>query len=341
MSLTAKGEWEASAEYAELKAQDSEAVRESNLIHGDTDFFAIYQLKDGDELRYHRFASMNQLESDNLTVDRANYNLVYAAPLLPTDTPEEIYRQFNLAHPHDYTGRSVSVSDVIVIQQDGDLTSHYVDNTGFAELPAFLGNEKQAEVAAPEQENPMAEPVVQTKLSEMLGLNLEDGKAPPDADLPAASTPVYRESIPYAREHGELDQYRDDVKLNTECRDAIHDAINESRYDSNFYKMKDAAKQVLDTYGAERVELILAKVVQGADWDGRYSRQNKEWAKGFEIPQSMKDIYSNTHPCLLDGFLDKVREKPSVLETLKANAEKSRSQSEPKQDNKKSKEMEM
>lgn len=187
----------------------------------------------------------------------------------------------------------------------------------------------------------MAEPVVQTKLSEMLGLHLEDGKAPPDADLPAEITSVYRESIPYAREHDELDKYRDDVKLNTECRDAIHDAINESRYDSNFYKMKDAAKQVLDTYGAERVELILAKVVQGADWDGRYSRQNKEWAKGFEIPQSMKDIYSNTHPCLLDGFLDKVREKPSVLETLKANAEKSRSQSEPKQDNKKSKEMEM
>lgn len=187
----------------------------------------------------------------------------------------------------------------------------------------------------------MATPVVQTKLSEMLGLNLEDSKTPPDADLPINPTSVYRESIPYAREHDELDQYRADTKLNAECRDAIHTAINESRYDSNFYKMKDAAKQVLDTYGSERVELIMAKIVQGADWDGRYSRQNKEWAKGFDIPQSMKDIYSNTHPCLLDGFLEKVREKPSVLETLRANAEKSRGQSEPKQDSKKSKEMEM
>lgn len=338
----AKGEWETSEEYAELKAQDSEAARESNLIHGDANFFAIYQLKDGEELRYHRFASMNQLEADNLTVDRGNYNRVYAAPLLPTDTPEEIYRQFNHAHPHDFTGRSVSVSDIIVIQRDGELASHYVDNFGMTGLPTFLGNEKQAEVTAmPEQEQPMATPVVQTKLSEMLGLNLEDSKTPPDADLPINPTSVYRESIPYAREHDELDQYRADTKLNAECRDAIHTAINESRYDSNFYKMKDAAKQVLDTYGSERVELIMAKIVQGADWDGRYSRQNKEWAKGFEIPQSMKDIYSNTHPCLLDGFLEKVREKPSVLETLRANAEKSRGQSEPKQDNKKSKEMEM
>lgn len=338
-----KGDWENSPEYAELAAQSSKATLQSNHIHGGMDSFDIYQLKDGEELRYHRFASLNQIKADNLTVDKNNYNRVYAAPLLPTDTLDEIYRQFNLAHPHDYTGRSISVSDVIVIQRDGEIAAHYVDNDGFVELPTFLGNEQQAEVnAPPKQEKPMAEPVIQTKLSTMLGLNLEDGKAPPPIEEPyAIPKSVYRESIPYAREHDELDKYRADVKLNTECRDAIHTAINESRYDTHFYKMKDAAKQVVDTFGAERVELIMAKIVQGADWDGRYSRQNKEWAKGFEIPQSMKDIYSNTHPILLDGFLDRVREKPSVLEALKANAEKSRQQSEPKQDNKKSKEMEM
>ncbi len=188
----------------------------------------------------------------------------------------------------------------------------------------------------------MAKPVVEKRLSEMLGLNLEDSKAPPpEADLPVIPQSVYRESIPYAREHNELDAYRADTRLNTKCRDAIDAAISQSRYDTHFYKMKDAVKQVVDEYGSERVELIMAKIVQGADWDGRYSRQNKEWSKGFEIPQSMKDVYSNTHPCLLDGFLTKVREKPSVLEALKANTEKSRQQSEPKQDTKKSKEMEM
>jgi hypothetical protein len=189
-----------------------------------------------------------------------------------------------------------------------------------------------------------------------VGLRLEDSKAPSSVlDNPIVdekSTPeqpepkpieksVYRESIPYAREHDELDKYTADKDLNIECRNAIDNAITESRYDTNFYKMKDAVKEVVDTYGSERVELIMAKFVQGADWDGRYSRQNKEWASGFEIPQSVKDIYSNTHPCLLDGFLDKLREKPSVLETLKVNAEKSRRQSEPKQETKKSKELEM
>ena len=335
-------DWESTAEYAELKSQTSEAVKESAPTQSNIDTFAIYQLKDGDELRYHRFASINQLEKDNLVVDRDNYNLVYKAPLLTGETLDDIYSQFNHAHPKGFTGHSLSVSDVVVIQRDSETTSHYVDNTEFTELPAFLGNEKQPEQAAlPEQqtEKPLVKPVVERRLSEMLGLNLEDRKAQPEQK--PIEQAVYRESIPYAREHGELDRYTTDRNLNVECKDAIHTAINKSRYDTNFYKMKDAVKEVVDTYGAERVELILAKIVQGADWDGRYSRQNKEWAKGFDIPQSMKDVYSNTHPCLLDGFLDKVHEKPSVLETLKANAEKSRQQSEPKQDTKKSKEMEM
>jgi Domain of unknown function (DUF955). len=322
-----RAEWEKTGEYAELKAQNSEAVKEPDPIHGNIDTFTIYQLKDGEELRYHRFASINQLEKDNLAVDIDNYNLVYKAPLLSGETLDEIYYQFNHAHPKGFTGHSLSVSDVVVIECGGNITSHYVDNTEFVELPAFLGGEKQQEHTAEIEAN-----------AEI------DKKALPEPE-PLEQKPieksVYRESIPYACEHGELDKYRADVNLNVECKNAIDAAIHESRYDSNFYKMKDAVKEVVDTYGAERVELIVAKIVQGADWDGRYSQQNKEWAKGFDIPQGMKDVYSNTHPCLIDGFLDKLREKPSVLETLRANAEKSRQQAEPKQDNKKSKEMEM
>lgn len=171
--------------------------------------------------------------------------------------------------------------------------------------------------------------------------NIEDSKARPPEKPPTTLQPVYRESFAYAHENGEAERYVADGNLSVECKNAIDTAINESRYDTNHYKMKDAVKQVVDEYGSERVELLMAKIVQGADWDGRYSKQNKDWAKGFEVPESMKDVYSNTHPCLLDGFLNKVREKPSVLEALKTNTEKSRSQSDPKQDNKKSKEMEM
>lgn len=318
-----RGDWERTLEYAELKARYTDNTKESEVVHSnDIDTFAIYQLKEGDELHYHRFASMKQLEKDNLAVDRDNYNLVYTAPLLQGETLDDIYRQFNLAHPKGFTGHSLSISDVIVIQCDGEITSHYVDSFGFAELPAFLGNEKQKE---------------QSQIIE--SHNEVDEKSMPEPNSIEKS--VYRQSIPYARDHDELDRYKADIHLNIECRNAIDIAINESRYDTHSYKMKDAVKQVIDVYGTERVELIMAKIVQSADWDGRYSHQNKAWAKGFEIPQSMKDIYSNTHPCLLDGFLNKVREKPSLLQTLKANTQKSRQPSDPKPDTKKSKEMEM
>lgn len=142
--------------------------------------------------------------------------------------------------------------------------------------------------------------------------------------------PIYRESLTYARDQNELDKYHGDVNLNMECLNAIDTAIRESRYKTYHYSMKDAVQQVADTYGAERVELIMAKVVQDADWDGRYSRQNKDWAKGFEIPKSMDKVYSNTHPVLLDGFLTKLRDKPSVLEALKTNTEKSPCPTAPK-----------
>ena len=152
---------------------------------------------------------------------------------------------------------------------------------------------------------------------------------------------VYMESLSHARDASEIDSYNESRSLNAECCAAINAAINEARYDTNFYNMKDAVKSVVDTYGAERVELLMAKIVQDSDWDGRYSRQNKDWAKDFEVPQGIKDVYSNTHPCLLDGFLTRLREKPSIIEAIRTNTEKSRQQSEPAREAKKSKEMEM
>lgn len=134
---------------------DSEGSLESDLLHGDDSRFGIYQLKDIDELRYHRFSSMQQLERDSLLVDRANYGLVYTAPLqaFDTNTLHKIYADFNAHHPEDYIGRSVSVSDVIVLQWQGEVTAHYVDNFDFKALPSFTGDEKQK--TAPVQETNM------------------------------------------------------------------------------------------------------------------------------------------------------------------------------------------
>jgi hypothetical protein len=131
-------------------AANSEGSREAELLYGDGNRFGIYQIPAGiDEKHNFRFAPMEELEALGLSVDRNNYKLVYTAPFseriefLTDRYPvlDDIYEAFNLDHPSDYTGRSVSVSDVIVLKYNGDISSHFVDSTGFIELDAFLGDE--------------------------------------------------------------------------------------------------------------------------------------------------------------------------------------------------------
>ena len=76
-------------------------------------------------------------------VDRANYELVYSAPLAPETSLEDIYTRFNIDHPKDFKGHSLSVSDVVVLHQDGQDAAHFVDSVGFREVPEFLQEQKQ------------------------------------------------------------------------------------------------------------------------------------------------------------------------------------------------------
>ena len=76
-------------------------------------------------------------------VDRANYELVYSAPLAPETSLEDIYTCFNIDHPKDFKGHSLSVSDVVVLHQDGQDAAHFVDSVGFREVPEFLQEQKQ------------------------------------------------------------------------------------------------------------------------------------------------------------------------------------------------------
>lgn len=138
----------------QIKAADETA--ESRFINAPTDAFAIYQLKPGDETRDLRFEPLSRLRQAGITVDRANYELIYTAPLqtesqdTPFDLLHRLYEQFNLDHPADYTGHSLSVSDVVALKLDGQITSHYVDSWCFTELPTFLPPDnplKNAEMA--------------------------------------------------------------------------------------------------------------------------------------------------------------------------------------------------
>ena len=132
------------------KERDKEQVQKETVPEvaaPDKDTFSIYQLKRGDETRDFRFEPYDRLAATGRTADRANYDLIYTAELTPGTSLEDIYTQFNIDHPKDFKGHSLSVSDVVVLHQNGQDTAHYVDSSGYRQVPEFL--------QPPEKENPL------------------------------------------------------------------------------------------------------------------------------------------------------------------------------------------
>ncbi|EGT5079083.1 antirestriction protein ArdA [Clostridioides difficile] len=120
----------------EAPAPEQEAAK---AAEPDKDTFSIYQLKHGDETRYLRFEPYDRLPAAGNVVDKANYELVYSADLTPDMTLESIYDRFNIDHPKDFKGHSLSISDVVVLHQNGQDAAHYVDRgAGFRQVPEFL-----------------------------------------------------------------------------------------------------------------------------------------------------------------------------------------------------------
>ena len=137
-------EKEAWQRHLEKPQQEQEAVEQTATQQEST--FAIYQLKDGEETRDYRFEPLDRLRAVGLDVQRDNYELVYSAPLADGESLEDIYRRFNIDHPADFTGHSLSVSDIVVLRNGDTETAHYCDSFGFTEVPEFLQQqEKTAE----------------------------------------------------------------------------------------------------------------------------------------------------------------------------------------------------
>ena len=115
----------------------------------------IYQLRNEDSTRVYRFEPYDRLQAAGRTVDKANYTEVYAAPLTAGTTLEDIYRTFNVDHPADFKGHSLSVSDVVVLHQNGQNTAHYCDSVGFQQVPEFLRENplRTAELSTEQNEN--------------------------------------------------------------------------------------------------------------------------------------------------------------------------------------------
>ena len=121
----------------EYVASDYEAPAQPN--------FSIYQVPPGPEGRDFRYRSYEELQADGLSVDRKNYQLIYSAPLDKDITLDEIYRRFNMEHPSDYKGHSLSMGDIVVFRQDGKQTAYYVDEgADYRQVPEFFAQlEKQ------------------------------------------------------------------------------------------------------------------------------------------------------------------------------------------------------
>ena len=106
--------------------------------------YSIYQLKRDEDMRDYSFASMDELNRRGLTVNPDNYEKVYEAPKTSEDTLDSIYYRFNMEHPADFRGHSLSVSDVIVFHENGVDTAHYVDSYGFTAIPDFVSAKEVA-----------------------------------------------------------------------------------------------------------------------------------------------------------------------------------------------------
>ena len=149
--------------------------------------------------------------------------------------------------------------------------------------------------------------------------------------------PVYRFPAEHARENGELELYRASNKANTACKEAIEKAISEHYCDNVLHR--EAVAQVAEQFGHERILYVLAITIRQKDWDGRFSADNKQWAKSVPVSENPdawgtdRNCYLavNSHSGLVDLFTKLAREdaraherRPSVLGRLKADRPKRR-----------------
>ena len=139
LAAAEKAEREYAAEAAAYAQTPAAIVEQARAAQGEpVGSFSIYQLKGGNETLDYRFEPLDSIHRNGLSVKPENYELVYEAPLTEKDNLESIYTRFNVDRPADFTGHSLSVSDIVVLHQNGKDTAHYCDRTGFSEVPEFL-----------------------------------------------------------------------------------------------------------------------------------------------------------------------------------------------------------
>ena len=257
--------------YNAMQEKERQTVRE----------YEIYQLNAGG--RDQMFMNMKELRTMHVTPNIASYDAMYKGTLEPGMTLDSLYTKFNVERPEDFKGHSLSVSDVIVVNDEHGKTAWFVDSFGFTQLPDFFTQqEQQHEVPA------------------------EGEKTYP---------PVYRRTADYAREAGGRDEYRASYQENVKCKQAIEKAISLD-YDGQ-YLNDNAILTVLDAFGPERLSWVLANTITMKEHDGRFSRSNKAWAQAMNIPIDRDGFGSlrnwsytvESHPAILDLYTTLLRKE--------------------------------
>lgn len=357
-------------------------ANESLYLSGTDNRYAIYQIAGNTKGRAYAFMGMDFVTSHGMSVEGADYAYIYGGMLSENDTLDSLYQTFNVNHPGNYTGHSLSVSDVVVIQKDGEAKAYYVDSFGFEELPDFVQQRIQEAEMNRKREDSMitldttdveieqheglwhtvdkmeieneifylmrhneygdsVAAVILNADGELVAQDLENGfdqgameaireflsekgidwhpKNENTVDSQTNFPPLYPHDLSYAMDHGEADAYLDSRKLNLECKRAIEETILQN-FDG-MHLNHNAADSILEEYGSERLSFILACTIQEKSWDGRFSKNNKEWAKTIPVPENISrgvnanlDYVVESHPAVLDGFIDLAREKIAELE---------------------------
>ena len=284
------------------------------------------------ELDYVESSHMEEVWS--CVVDRAN--IVLDAQLDRAKTLIDEFCAYEYASQADFSDLSrVNIAYTTVGDEDIPLQVH-VDLEGYKIERELDGKPLDARQYSSLQE------LIENELE---GLDFQELAAVSDAEIQAAlasakkeaafaELPVYRQNAAYAREHGELEQYRVSHQANIACKEAIEQSIDQN-YDGRRLA-KGTADKVMQKFGPERVMYVLAYTIQQKGWDGRFHSYNKDWAKTVDIPPNPDsfgferncEFVVDSHAGLTDLFVSQARREverqpcTSVREQLKQAQEK-------------------
>ena len=238
---------------------------------------------------------MNQALYDKLSAEQEQYR-----KWLLSQPPEEI-----LNHAYEYTVRE----DILLTFENNEFSGEQADallrhGTSLADIYKAFGQ-------------------IDTSYMDILCTLVEnEANDLLKAEEKLRSTPVYHHSAQYARENGELEQYRESRAANIACKEAIQTAIANHYHDNRLDA--EAVSGVSKQFGFERAFLVLASTVRAKDWDQRFSRDNRDWAETVFVPEDKSPMGDDrnhafcveSHSTLVDGFIDQAREQHLLAQPL-------------------------